>query len=316
MMKWIYIFCFSLIYSYSFGQSASTENLINPEFKTFEGNVYSIPNNMLKKGYGEHIRNYEKIGTISWKEINVSDRHMDNGFPDVDKKTKFGMILRSCMTIKKNSCYEFILNSDDGSKLWINGRLVIDNDGDHPMRLKKETFKLEAGIYNIKIWYFQAYPNRYGFIFDSKNVGDVCSNNIVFPKKDCTKEEETIDVIEIKPKRIYFENNLFFNSNEYQLKEEATNQLDSICNFIKNNSIKKITIIGHTDNQGTEKYNLELSQKRANSLQHYLMTKINKVGIQYIAKGKGETSPVANNDTTEGRKANRRVELILEYTKN
>ncbi len=308
-MKWIYFFIFSCLSIFSFGQSDNHQKLIDPKFDLFQGTVYSIPYNMLKKGYGKHIYDFEEIGTIEWEEINIPNQHYHGKFPGVDKNIKFGMVLNSCMTISENSCYEFNLSSDDGSKLWINGQLVLDNDGDHPMKLKKDTFRLAAGTHKIKIWYFQGFPDRFGFIFNAKNVGDVCPEGQTIRRGSCSEEKE---IVETKPQQINFGNNIFFNSDEYQIKVDAFSKLDSICNFIKEQQAKKIIIIGHTDNNGAEKYNLELSQKRANSLLHYLMNKINQVGIQYIAKGRGETLPIADNQTEEGRKANRRVEILLE----
>jgi OOP family OmpA-OmpF porin len=70
-----------------------------------------------------------------------------------------------------------------------------------------------------------------------------------------------------------------------------------------------IEVAGHTDSMGSEAYNLRLSQRRAETVRAYLIEK----GIaadRLIAKGYGESSPVADNRTKEGRYKNRRVELI------
>ena len=73
-----------------------------------------------------------------------------------------------------------------------------------------------------------------------------------------------------------------------------------------------LTIDGHTDNTGTAAMNMELSQKRCNSVKNYLISK----GIdasRLIANGYGDTRPVADNKTSDGKAKNRRVELKMQY---
>jgi outer membrane protein OmpA-like peptidoglycan-associated protein len=72
----------------------------------------------------------------------------------------------------------------------------------------------------------------------------------------------------------------------------------------------KLQIIGHTDNKGSEEYNLDLSTRRANSVKKYLISKgVNQDII--TSEGKGETEPIDTNDTEQGREKNRRVEFII-----
>ena len=80
---------------------------------------------------------------------------------------------------------------------------------------------------------------------------------------------------------------------------------------IKNNDLK-IEIEGHTDNIGDEAYNLKLSNERAEAVVDYLLEKgVDKNNI--IAQGLGESAPIAENETEEGRAKNRRVEMnVLE----
>ena len=73
-----------------------------------------------------------------------------------------------------------------------------------------------------------------------------------------------------------------------------------------------LTIEGHTDSKGTDEYNMTLSQKRANAVRAYLIEK----GIaesRLKATGFGETTPIADNNTSAGRAKNRRVELKTSY---
>ena len=78
--------------------------------------------------------------------------------------------------------------------------------------------------------------------------------------------------------------------------------------LIKQNPTIKIEIAGHTDNKGDKKYNQTLSQKRAETVVNYIVKK----GIaitRLTAKGYGDTTPIAPNDTEENKAKNRRTEL-------
>jgi outer membrane protein OmpA-like peptidoglycan-associated protein len=70
-------------------------------------------------------------------------------------------------------------------------------------------------------------------------------------------------------------------------------------------------VVGHTDNVGSNEYNQKLSERRAHSVARYLESK--KVNSMRLAiAGKGETQPIASNNSEGGRQANRRVEIYLE----
>ncbi|HXF95807.1 MAG TPA: OmpA family protein [Gemmatimonadales bacterium] len=84
--------------------------------------------------------------------------------------------------------------------------------------------------------------------------------------------------------------------------------LDAVAASLVANPDVRIEIAGHTDNTGSETLNLRLSQARAAAVRHYLATKGVAVA-RMVARGYGESEPVADNSTPEGRARNRRVEL-------
>jgi outer membrane protein OmpA-like peptidoglycan-associated protein len=103
-------------------------------------------------------------------------------------------------------------------------------------------------------------------------------------------------------------NNVFFDFDKNELKQESFVELDKLADLLKKNPTVKIEISGHTDNKGDKKYNLTLSQKRAESVVNYLVQK-GIVAARLVAKGYGDTMPIAPNDTEENKAKNRRTEV-------
>ena len=99
-----------------------------------------------------------------------------------------------------------------------------------------------------------------------------------------------------------------YDSNSSYMKAEAYPLLDGVASILMKNPEMEVEVQGHTDNKGTAEYNQWLSEKRAQKVKDYLVSK----GVdpsRLEAKGYGFTQPVASNDTAEGRAQNRRVEL-------
>ena len=103
-------------------------------------------------------------------------------------------------------------------------------------------------------------------------------------------------------------NNVFFDFDKNELKQESFVELDKLADLLKKNPTVKIEISGHTDNKGDKKYNLALSQKRAESVVNYLVQK-GIAAARLVAKGYGDTMPIAPNDTEENKAKNRRTEV-------
>ena len=110
-------------------------------------------------------------------------------------------------------------------------------------------------------------------------------------------------------------NNIFFDTDSYRLQETSRVELDKIFDFLDLNKRLRVEISGHTDSIGTSGYNLELSEKRAKQVVDYLTSK----GIEpkrVEVRGYGDTMPIADNATEEGRAMNRRTELKILWTGN
>lgn len=105
-------------------------------------------------------------------------------------------------------------------------------------------------------------------------------------------------------------NNLFFDSNEYELAPRSRTELNRLIEFMRQYHEVQIEVSGHTDNVGTDAANLLLSQRRAQAVVTYLTAHgVNAVRLR--AKGYGATRPLGPNDTDADRRLNRRIELRI-----
>jgi outer membrane protein OmpA-like peptidoglycan-associated protein len=87
--------------------------------------------------------------------------------------------------------------------------------------------------------------------------------------------------------------------------------MDKVADVVVRYNKTTLTVVGHTDDVGTNSYNQQLSERRAHSVANYLEAKhVNSMRLAIA--GKGETQPVESNSTETGRQANRRVEIYLE----
>ena len=110
--------------------------------------------------------------------------------------------------------------------------------------------------------------------------------------------------------KITFDSGILFASNESSLEPPARANLEQLAQTLVKYDDTNIIIEGHTDSQGSEAYNLELSKRRAQSVANYLAQQ-NVNPTRFTEMGYGEAYPVASNDTFEGRRQNRRVEIAI-----
>jgi outer membrane protein OmpA-like peptidoglycan-associated protein len=99
-----------------------------------------------------------------------------------------------------------------------------------------------------------------------------------------------------------------FESNSAKITRESRPTLDEAAETLKGNPSYRLEVVGHTDSTGPRQHNIELSQRRADSVKAYLVRK----GIEadrIKTKGKGPDDPVADNETAKGRAQNRRIEF-------
>ncbi|MBC3373932.1 OmpA family protein [Pseudomonas sp. SWRI92] len=104
---------------------------------------------------------------------------------------------------------------------------------------------------------------------------------------------------------------VLFDFDQSDLTAAARGQLDGLVAKLSHANVASIRVVGHTDSVGTDTYNEGLSERRAGSVVEYLLTQ-GLAPDKLTSEGKGESEPVADNETDEGRAQNRRVELHIQ----
>jgi outer membrane protein OmpA-like peptidoglycan-associated protein len=104
---------------------------------------------------------------------------------------------------------------------------------------------------------------------------------------------------------------IYFDPNKTNITPAAAKALDRNGMILKENPNIKVEIGGHTDGVGKDPANQTLSEKRTLSAKKYVQDKYNIPDSQLVTRGYGNTRPVADNNTQEGRSKNRRVEFKI-----
>lgn len=186
------------------------------------------------------------------------------------------------------------------------GALVLIEDINSGELIATNKSNIETGEYLVVLPAGRDYSvsaSSQGFFFYSQNFN--------LPK-DTTYAEIVNDIalepIEKGTKVVL--NNIFFELGKAELKPISYVELNKAVDLMTKNPTMVIEVGGHTDSQGADATNLSLSQKRAQSVVEYMVL----AGIErgrLVAKGYGETVPIADNSTKEGRAANRRTEFVI-----
>ncbi|WPN46057.1 MULTISPECIES: OmpA family protein [unclassified Pseudomonas] len=103
---------------------------------------------------------------------------------------------------------------------------------------------------------------------------------------------------------------VMFAFNQADLTPAAQSQLDGIMGKLEDAGVVSVKVVGHTDSVGADAYNQALSERRASSVADYLLLQ-GVAPSKVTSEGKGESQPIADNETEEGRAKNRRVELHI-----
>jgi outer membrane protein OmpA-like peptidoglycan-associated protein/opacity protein-like surface antigen len=187
----------------------------------------------------------------------------------------------------------------------VKATVIVENqtENSNPVTLKSSSgdgsFELNVkpgSQYNITI-------DAKGYISktDVLNIPDDISDKMI---------ERTYELSPIEVGKIVRMKNIFFDFNKSTLKPESFKELNKLVQFMNDNPDVKIEITGHTDNVGSNEYNLNLSKNRAKAVADYVISKISD-SSRVLSTGYGASQPIESNDSEEGRANNRRVEFKI-----
>jgi len=150
----------------------------------------------------------------------------------------------------------------------------------------------------------------YSFLAEKTGFYSVSDNMDVTTLNEYKEIERNLYLAPLDEGAVILLNNIFFEFDKSDLKSESFSEIDRLLKILNDNPALKIEISGHSDDKGSDDYNKNLSQSRVNSVLTYLTGK-GVAGTRLIAKGYGESKPIAANDTDENRAKNRRVEFVI-----
>jgi outer membrane protein OmpA-like peptidoglycan-associated protein len=283
---------------------------------SMEGKIYFLPKTPENGGL-TRLKDFDGIpsqGSVYTDRFDIPDRSFTEGFPGVtDRYEWFSLDYQGSIYVPVAGAYTFRLSSDDGSMLYLDDALVVDNDGVHGMLDRSATATLTQGDHAFRLRYFQGPATFIGLqVFVTPPGGKErifllqdFDKNVLESRKRLGVTEDASGI------HVRLGAEVLFDTAKYVLRPEATASMQEVVTVLKGNPGHPITIEGHTDNVGGAKANQTLSEQRANAVKQWL---IGTGGIPdgcIGTKGFGATKPVASNATAAGRQKNRRVEISI-----
>ncbi|MEQ8358151.1 MAG: OmpA family protein [Cytophagales bacterium] len=172
--------------------------------------------------------------------------------------------------------------------------------------IKNITSDPNLGEYEVNLpkagkYYFQLNAEGYLAFSDSLIVEDLGQDQFL---------SKNFEMTELSVGTTVRLNNIYFDFDKTNLRPESFPELDKVVEMMTTNENLEIEIAGHTDDKGSDQYNQELSQGRAEAVREYIVNQ-GIEGYRITAVGYGESKPETTNDTEEGRQINRRVEFTV-----
>jgi hypothetical protein len=178
-LKKLSVFIYFMAITNAFGQTdpaaakSAKSKLIRGDVFIIEKATTTLPKDFTK---------LNPITTIFVSEINVADRSWNNGFPDLPEIFEwFAIEYKATFRINQDGNFKFRMLSDDGSKLYIDKKLIVDNDGVHQFLPVGGSVKLAKGDHSLTLQFFQGPRYQAGIQLFVKKDG---SNDAIFPGND------------------------------------------------------------------------------------------------------------------------------------
>ncbi len=147
---------------------------------------------------------------------------------------------------------------------------------------------------------------------DEGAIGDIDADSFVYPLSVVSEALDNSQVVTETGETVTIDlaADVLFAFDRADLNPAAQTKLTEITQkLVADGATGQISVVGHTDSQGSDAYNLDLSNRRAQSVAAVLQPQLASQGLTFAVEGKGEAEPVADNSTPEGQQANRRVTI-------
>jgi outer membrane protein OmpA-like peptidoglycan-associated protein len=268
-----------------------------------QGRVYFIPEN------SEQLPDFSRLrpqGTISTTSLNIQPQSFTVGFPGVtDRFEWFAIDYQGRIMLPQAGTYLFRLTSDDGSKLFIDGREVIDNDGIHGVDWKDAPATLAAGLHEVRVQYFQGPREDVALVLEwGPDVDHLVPLDFgALAPAQYRREGNRL--------RAEMSGGVLFATSSADLTPAAVALLGEIKRtMIDPHAGARISVEGHTDDVGSDTDNQALSERRARSVVAWL-TAHGVDASRIEATGHGEAHPKVPNTSDRNRAQNRRIEITV-----
>jgi outer membrane protein OmpA-like peptidoglycan-associated protein len=283
----------------------------DPGLYNLKGQIYFLPEG------ADHmppdVEKQKSEGVIYSESLDVPERSFTEGFPGVtDRFEWFGIIYTAKFQVKTAGKYHFHSITDDGVRLWIDGKVIMENDSIHGADDANGDVTLKAGVHDLKLWWFQGPRDEIALQFFITPPG---GTEKIFSMKDYSGDagkalsdlggEATSQGI-----RVRLDASVLFDVDKSALKSAAQNQLKKLATALAAYPNATVAINGHTSSEGEAAHNQKLSEARAKSVKDALAKLVPKT-ITLTAAGFGATQPIADNKTEATRAPNRRVEIFV-----
>ncbi len=271
-----------------------------------ENDIYFVLNADEKFAYISSVRNENigeqdiyKIDMTNWKPVDLSQREMMEQLTEPVKVAQVTTPISQSRSFKMS-----LLVVDDASGEILDATVNFKNKKGELIPVQS----VSTGRFEIDLTSASNSSTLYKFNVSSKGYATF-SSSFYFHGLTSLVLQDTIRLEKMVIDLPYPLNIYFALDSDQPL---STDQMQNLIIMLMNNKTMKVEIGGHTDNFGTEDYNLNLSQRRANAVRTYVI----KSGVdasRITAIGYGTSKPVSSNQTKEGRRKNRRTEFkILE----
>lgn len=322
------------VFQYFTSQPPSDNFVLEQEYPTrFYRDIYG--NYEIEESYFMPV--VRGVPTFPKTPLDIGDQWRSKAFEAHDFRKVYG--ITHPVILPASVSYQYLGNmAIDGEKI---AKLSINYVINYTLRYQQGTISIKPLPYRIIGYFNQLYfwnldrglPHSYKENFDYVLIltsGEVheyvgTSHGTLVAVEEMGEDERMIEDIEAQLKKtmpwvevtgtdegiVINIGEILFQFDSDELTQTAGEDLDNIVEVLKGFSDRKIRVIGHTDNIGPQDYNLSLSLRRAKRTARELKKRMPSFAGHITYMGMGESKPIATNETEEGRKKNRRVEIII-----